>query len=155
MIVERCISTRNTLQTIVKIEHDLVQRELVDEHHTIFRHILEFSLHAALFVEQREYPAEECVVRKDGCLDERFFYLRYTTDVGHLRWGIDLLDHAVGGRHPITHTGRGRDQLEIKFSLEPLLDDLHVQQAEEAAAKSETEGRRRFGFEEKGRVVQT
>ena len=34
---------------------------------------------------------------------------------------------------------RGRDEVEVVLALEPLLDDLHVQQAEEAAAEAEAE----------------
>ena len=34
---------------------------------------------------------------------------------------------------------RGGDQVEVELALEPLADDLHVQQAEEAAAEAEAE----------------
>ena len=39
----------------------------------------------------------------------------------------------------VDHVGRGRDQVEVELALEPLADDLHVQQAEEAAAEAEAE----------------
>ena len=35
--------------------------------------------------------------------------------------------------------GRGRDEVEVELALEPLLDDLEMQQAEEAAAEAEAE----------------
>ena len=35
---------------------------------------------------------------------------------------------------------RRRDEVEGELALEPLLDDLHVEQAEEAAAEPEAEG---------------
>ena len=39
---------------------------------------------------------------------------------------------------------RGRDEREVVLALEPLADDLHVQQAEEAAAEAEAERARRL-----------
>ena len=44
--------------------------------------------------------------------------------------------------HAIAHARRRGQQLEIELALQPLLDDLHVQQAEKAAAESEAEGER-------------
>ena len=44
----------------------------------------------------------------------------------------------VGQAHAVLDRRRGRDQVEVELALEPLLDDLHVQQAQEAAAKPQT-----------------
>ena len=49
---------------------------------------------------------------------------------------------------------RGRDQVEIELALEPLLDDLEVEQAEEAAAEAEAERRRRLHLVGEARVVE-
>ena len=46
---------------------------------------------------------------------------------------------AVGQRHLVDDRRRGRDQVEVELALQPLLDDLEVQQAEEAAAEAEAE----------------
>src|SRR5213079_1057449 len=43
---------------------------------------------------------------------------------------------------------------ETSLALEPLLDDLHVQQAEEAAAETVAERERCFGLVGKGRIVE-
>ena len=73
---------------------------------------------------------------------------------GQLRRVVDLEHLPVGRRHAIQHARRGRHEIHVELALEPLLDDLHVQQSEEAAAESKSERRRRFGLEEKRRVVQ-
>ena len=39
----------------------------------------------------------------------------------------------------VDHRGRGGDQVEVIFAGQPLLDDLEVEQAEEAAAEAEAE----------------
>ncbi|MND79928.1 hypothetical protein D3C80_716880 [compost metagenome] len=48
----------------------------------------------------------------------------------------------------------GCDQVEVELALEALLDDFQMQQAEEAAAETETESGRRFHFEREGRIVE-
>ena len=52
------------------------------------------------------------------------------------------------------HRRRGRDEVEVVLALQPLLDDLHVQQAEEAAAEAEAQRRRRLGLARERRVVE-
>ncbi len=99
-------------------------------------------------------PPRNVVVGQDRRFDERLFDLRDSARVGHFRRRIDLGNFAVGRRHAIAHAGRGGDQIEIEFAFEPLLDDLHVQQAEKAAAKTEAERGRGFGLEEKRSIVE-
>ena len=67
---------------------------------------------------------------------------------------VDLLHHSVRGRHPVENAGRGRDEVHAELALETLLDDLHVEQPEEAAPKAEAERRRGLRLEEERRVVQ-
>ena len=60
--------------------------------------------------------------------------------VGVLARVGDLVDSVPSSiDHVVDHVGRGRDQVEVELALEPLADDLHVQQAEEAAAEAEAE----------------
>ena len=49
---------------------------------------------------------------------------------------------------------RRGDEVEVELALEPLLDDLHVQQAQEAAAEAEAERDRRFRLEADRGVVE-
>ena len=144
VVVERGVAARDGLQPVVEIEHDLVERQLVDEHHALLGDVLELLLHAALLLEQRQDAAEVLVVREDRRLDDRLFDLRDADGVGHLRGRVDLDHLAVGRRHAVAHAGRGRDEVEVELALEPLLHDLHVEQAEEAAAEAEAERDRDF-----------
>ena len=61
---------------------------------------------------------------------------------------------AVRPHDAVAHGGRGRDQAERVLALEPLLDDLAVQEAEEAAAEAEAERRARLGLVLEGGVVE-
>ena len=53
--------------------------------------------------------------------------------------------------HPVGDVRRGHEQVEVELALEPLAHDLHVQQAEEAAAEAEAERLRRLGLVEERR----
>ena len=74
--------------------------------------------------------------------------------LGPARGVVDLEHRAVGHRDVVAHAGRGGDQVELVLALQALLDDLHVQQAEEAAAEAEAERGGAFRLEEEGRVVE-
>ena len=65
-----------------------------------------------------------------------------------------LLDAAVAQQHLVDHRGRGGDQLHVVLALEPLLHDVHVQQAEKAAAEAEAERLRDFRLVVQRGVVQ-
>ena len=86
--------------------------------------------------------------RQDHRGDDRLLDLLDAAGVGQLRRAVDLLHHAVGRRHAVENARRGRDQVHVELALEPLLDDLHVEQAEEAAAEAEAERRRRLRLED-------
>src|SRR5690606_11749822 len=54
----------------------------------------------------------------------------------------------------VDHARRGGDQVEVELAREPLLDDLEVQQAEEAAAEPEAERGRALHLETEAGVVE-
>jgi len=59
--------------------------------------------------------------------------------VRHVHRIVDLVFFAVRRLYFVDDRRRGRDQVEIEFARQPLLDDLEVQEAEEAAAEAEAE----------------
>ena len=63
-------------------------------------------------------------------------------------------DLAVERLDLVDHGGRRRDQRQIVLALEPLLDDVHVEQTEEPAADAEAERAADFGFEGERRIVE-
>ncbi len=64
------------------------------------------------------------------------------------------IDVAGGGGDAVAHAGRGGDQVDAEFALQPLLHDLHVQQAQKSAAETEAQRHGIFRLVEKRRVVQ-
>ena len=49
---------------------------------------------------------------------------------------------------------RGRDEAQVELALEPLADDLHVEQTEEPASEAEPERAGRLGLVRDTRIVQ-
>ena len=74
--------------------------------------------------------------------------------IRQFRRTVDLGQLPIRRRHAVENPRRRRDQVHVVLALEPLLHDLHVQQAEEAAAESEPQCDRCLGLPEEGRVVQ-
>ena len=64
------------------------------------------------------------------------------------------IDLAVGLVDAVPHGRRGDEQLEGELPLQALLDDLHVQQAQEPAAEPEAERGRGLRLVEERRVVE-
>ena len=61
---------------------------------------------------------------------------------------------AVAQQHLVDDGRRRRDQVHVVLALEPLLHDVHVQQAEEAAAEAEAQRLRHLRLVVQRRVVQ-
>ena len=78
--------------------------------------------------------------RQDAGADERLLALQNFGGVGVIQRGIDLNGLAARLRDAVDDVRRGRDEVEVVFALQALHDDLHVQQAQKAAAEAEAEG---------------
>mmetsp|Transcript_22306 Transcript_22306/g.50792 ORF Transcript_22306/g.50792 Transcript_22306/m.50792 type:complete len:246 (-) Transcript_22306:821-1558(-) len=54
----------------------------------------------------------------------------------------------------VSHGWRGHGEVYTVFTFQPLLDDLHVQNSEEAAAEAEAQGRRLLWLKLNGSIIQ-
>ena len=141
MVVERGVAAGDRLEAVVEVEDDLVERQLVGEHDAGRGDVLEVLLAAALLFDQLEDPADVLLVGEDACAsDDRLFDAARCSEGSGQREGLSTsIDLAVGEGDLVADAGRGGDEVEIVLALQPLLNDLHVQQAEEAAAEAEAE----------------
>ena len=93
-----------------------------------------------------------------GGIDVRVYHrllrLRDERRVGIIRRIVDEHNAAVRLRDAVDNARRSRDEIEIIFALEPLLDDLHVQKPQETAAEAEAQRHRGFRLEGEGGVVE-
>ena len=153
-VVERGVAARDGLQAVVEVEDDLVQRQLVGEHDAGLGDVLEVLLAAALVFDELEDAADVLFVGEDLGDDDGLFDLLDLGGVGPARGIVDLDDAAVGQGDLVAHAGSGGDEVEVVLALEPLLNDLEMEQAEEAAAEAEAERDGGLGLEGEGRVVE-
>ena len=86
--------------------------------------------------------------------DDGFTDFIDTPQVWHLRRVIHLDHVAIAQLHLINHAGRCCDQVLIELAFQALLHDLHVQQSQETAAKTKTQGLAHLRFIAQRRVVE-
>src|SRR5579863_6013589 len=154
VVIERSVAARDRFEPVVEVENNFVQRQFVVQHDARGADIFECLLLAALFFDQRENSADVFFVGKNGGKNHRLFDFGNLAGIKPARGIVDLDHLAIGLGDLVTHAGSGGDEIETKFALQTLLDDFHVQQAKETAAKAEAESNRTLGLEEKGRIVE-
>ena len=141
VVVEGGIALGDRLQPVVEVEDDLVERQVVLQHGAL-ADIGEVDLDAAAVLAEFQDRAEIVVGRQDRGADPRLLDGEDLHDVGHVGRVVQLLLGAVAQVQAIDDRRRGGDEVEVELALQPLLDDLEVEQAEEAAAEAEAEGGR-------------
>ncbi|MCY1235649.1 hypothetical protein D9M72_482720 [compost metagenome] len=112
------------------------------------------DLRAAFLRAQRDHRADiflrHIQVDRDDRLQDRFDLAR----IRHLRRVFHRDHGAVAHLDLVHHRRRGGDQVHVELALQALLHDLHVQQAEEAAAEAEAQRLRHFRLEHQRGIVQ-
>ena len=138
LVVHRGVAAAHRLQLVEEVQHDLAQRQLVREHHlaAVVGHV---DLHAALLVGERHDRPDVLLRHVEVHRDDRLADLLDAGLVRHLGRVLDHDDLAVVLHDLVDHARRGRDQVLVELALQPLLHDVHVQQAQEAAAEAEAE----------------
>ena len=152
-VVERGKSATRGFQFIEEVQDDFVHRNFVIQRHLRpqEQHIL---LHTTPLHAQRDDVAEELLRHQDIHVCDRFTHFLDFTGIRHSRRIVDE-DNLTAGLHDLIDYGRrGGNQIEIVFAFQPLLNDLHVQHAEEAAAESKTERIGNLGLVKQRCVVQ-
>ena len=113
-----------------------------------------FFCDAALLGAQRDHRADVLLRHQDRRGDDRLADLLDARQVRQLRRVLDLEHRAVAQQDLVDDGRRRRDQVQVVLALEPLLHDVHVQQAEEAAAEAEAQRLRDLGLVVQRRVVE-
>ena len=154
VIIQRRVAARGALQAVVKIQNNFIERHLVGQHDPRGRKIFKRFLRAALFLAQLQDGPHRFFRSDDHRDDERFLDGRNLAGRREFRGIIHFHQVPRGGQDAVTHAGRRGDQVDVELALQALLHDLHVQQAQEAAAESKAQRGRGFRLVKKSRVVQ-
>ena len=152
-VVQGSIAAAGGLEAIEEVEHHLVHRQVVDHLHLAAEEV-HVALHAALLDAQGDHVAQVVLGHQDGGAADRFAHFLDRRQVRELGRVVDVDDLAVLLHDLEDHRGRGGDQVQVVFALQALLDDLHVQHAEEAATEAEAQGFGAFRLVLQRRVVE-
>ncbi len=154
LVVEAGITAGARFQRIEKVVDDLVKRQLIMDIDAVRVDVFHILKYAAPLLAKVHNIAHIFLRRVDMGVRNRFFGLRDQRRVGIIGRVVDGDHFAVGLRDMVNDARRGCDDVQIVFALQPLLDDLHMQKPQEAAA--ETEAQRDGGLRLKGerRIVE-
>ena len=153
LVVKRSVAARRRFQTVEVVEDNLVERDVVRDHDAVRVKVVHALELAALVLRDLHDGTDEIVRHNDRGLDVRLLDvldLRLRRQFGR----VADLDHRTVRLVDVIDDGRcRRDELEVVLALEALLDDIHVQEAEEAAAETEAECNRRLRLKDERRIV--
>ena len=153
LVIERGIALGHRFQTVVEVEHDLVQRQVVNNHGT-GAGIGQVQLDAATILTEFQHVPQIFVGHHDGRLDPRFFNMVHMCQIGHVCGVVQLFHRAVFHVQVINHRRRRGDQVQIIFTLQTITDHLEVQKPQEPAAEAKAQRSRGFHFRRERRVIQ-
>src|ERR1700722_1905965 len=154
LVIQRRVAAAHRFQPIVKVEDDLGQRQFVVQDDALLAEEAQVALEAAAILAQLHHGAEVLLGHVDRCEDEGLLDRLDSVFVGQMR-GIVNRRQRAGNRADLVGDGRrGDDQVDAESALEPLLRNLHVQQAKESRAKAEAERLRSLGLTDEARVVE-
>src|SRR5664280_562872 len=153
LVVERGVALGTGLERVEEVVHDLRERQRVVELDPVRGQVVHAGLNPAAALTQLDQRADVLGGAEDRGLDHRLEHASHLAGRELRRVGHEVLG-AVLHDHPVDDVGRSRDEVEVELAFEPLADDLHVQQAEEADAEAETERGAGLRLEDEGRVVE-
>ncbi len=153
VIIKGSIPTGTALERIKKVINDLSERQLIVDIDTIRIDVIHPDEGAAPILTQLHDVAD--IIRRgvDMRVCDRFLRQGDQRRIGEIGGVTDHMHRAVGQRNAIVDGGRCRDKVEVILALQSLLDDLHVQESEEAAAIAEAQCHRGLGLKGEGRVI--
>src|SRR5262249_7690504 len=108
-------------------------------HHRAATHISELFLLAAAVLAKLEHGAEIFVGGEDRSFNPWLLHFLDMIWLRHVDGIVDFELSGVGGVYFLDQRGRGRDQIEIEFARQPLLNNFEMQQSEKSAAETEAE----------------
>ena len=154
IVVERCVAPADRFEAVVEIQDDLGKRQFVSEERSIGVDIFCRDVGASTVLSQFHNVADVFGRYQNLRIEHG---LRNVLDLlrgGHLRGVVDVDFLAICQENLVLDIRDGRDDLHLELACEPLLDDLHMEEAKETASEPESEGHRRFGFVSQRGIVQ-
>ncbi len=147
-VVHAGVALGARLELVVEVHQHLGQGHAVLQHHAALAladaggvvQVVHADELAAAAGDQVHDGADMAVGGDDGDVHPGLADLVDARGVGQVGGGVDLHDLAVGEERLVPHVGRGGQKVHLVLALQPLLDDVHVEEAEEAGAEAGPQG---------------
>ena len=153
-VVHGGVAARDALEPVVEVDEDFVERHQAREHDALGVEGFGLGEGAALVHDEFHHVADLVAHADEVDADDGFFDAVDFGGVGQEDGVVDFLEGAVAQVDAVDDAGVGGDDVAVVFAPEPLLDDFHVQEAQESAAEAEAEGDARLVLVLEGGVVE-
>ncbi len=153
LVVHGAVAARGALEFVVQVIDHFRQRQVIREHGARGRNVLGGPMRTAAILAQLHECADGFGGQDEVDAHDRLAKLVDVPRVGHFLRPVDFQLLALLGRDLVGHVGCGLHQVDVGFLLQPLLDDLHVQQPEETAAESESQRVAGLRLEIEARII--
>ncbi len=153
LVVHRAVALGLGFQLVVEIDEDFRKRQHAGKHHARVVDGFRVRHFAAFFQHELHHVADVFAGHHDIHVHDGFADLLDHLGLGEKRRVIYDDFRTIREIHVIDHGRVGGDHIHIELAPQPFLDDLHVQQAEEAAAETEAESGGALLRESEGGVV--
>ena len=154
LIVERGVALGVGFEGVKEIVDDLVEGHLIVELHQVGVQILHVLELAAALLTHGHDVAHEILRCDDGHLHIGLFGVLDGAGIGVVVGVIHLHQRTVRLVNMVDDGGQCGDEVEVKLALEALLNDLHVEHTQEAAAETEAQSHGGFRLKGEGGIVQ-
>ena len=124
------------------------------DHDPVFVQIGHVLVFAPFFLGQFHHRSHVILRHDNGSCHVRLRYLRDYRRIREGRGIVHQFDIPVGLVDLVHYVGGRGDQVQLVFPFQPLLDYIHVEQAQETAAEPEAQSGRGLRLKEQGRIVQ-
>ena len=134
----------DALQPVVEIDENLIQREHGVQHDASDVQRVGVIHHPALFHDQGENVAHRVIRNDDRGANRRLLDFEDGPGIRHVHRVVDF-EQVAAMLHDLVDDARIRgNDLHVVLTADSLLDNLHVEQPEEAAAEAKPERERTF-----------
>ena len=152
-VVHGAVAFGHGFESVVEVDEDVGKGDGGGEEDAEFIDGLGVLEFASFLHDELHGVADVFAGEHDEDADHGFADFLDALRFGKVAGVVDDEFFAVGLGDLVDHGGVGGDDVHVEFAAEAFLDDLHVKEAEEAAAEAEAEGGGAFGGEGEGGVV--
>ena len=153
-VVQRAVPSCDTFDPVVKIDQDFIQWNAPDENDALIIQRLCLLDDPALFSCKVHDVADVFVGAHEVCLHHRLGNGGDEVLLGKINRVVDVHFLPAGCDDLVYHAGIGGDDVHVELAPQPLLNDLQMEQAKEAAPETEAKRDGTLRLIEKRRVVE-